>query len=250
MDKLITILQLMTWMDYLGILIFTFCWFGYRYFAEKGKHGRRGLVGITHEYRLQWALESATRDIPVTCASLVANLMNSVSFYASTTIYIIAGLLALVGTIDRLADFAMDIPFTLEGAKGLLKIKLLLLILIFIVAYFKFTWSLRQFNFLCILIGGTPHERNMPDKEYWERSAARMARINSLAGNEFNRGIRAYYYGIAALGWFLHPAVFMLATLWVTWILYRRDYHSKTLHVLRDDYPPEKRDITMPPNLR
>ena len=250
MDKLYSIIELLSWLDYLGIATFALCWVGYRYFAEKGERGRRGLVGITHEYRLHWAMESATRDIPVSCAALTSNLMNSVSFYASTTIYIIAGLLALIGAVDRLEAFSVDIPFAQEGAQGLLQIKLMLLILVFIVAYFKFTWSLRQFNFLCILIGGIPHERYMPDKEYWQRSASRMARINSCAGNEFNRGIRAYYYGIAALGWFLHPLVFILATLWVTFILYRRDYHSKALRILRDEFPPEIRDIEMPPHLR
>ena len=250
MEKLISIVELLTWLDYVGIAVFLFCWVGYRYFAETGDRGRRGLVGITHEYRLHWAMESATRDIPVSCAALTSNLMNSVSFYASTTIYIIAGLLALIGTVDRLLVFASDLPFSAGAARGLIEMKLMLLIIIFIVAYFKFTWSLRQFNFLCILIGGIPHERYMPDKEYWRRSSERMAKINSFAGNEFNRGIRAYYYGIAALGWFLHPLVFILATLWVTWILYQRDFHSKALEVMRDLYPPEVRDISFPPSIR
>ena len=250
MEKLTTIYASLTIYDFLGMALFLSCWFGYRYFAEKGERGRRGLVGITHEYRMQWALESPTRDIPVSCAALTSNLMNSVSFYANTTIYIIAALFALVGTSDGLTKFAANLPFSDEVSSELIELKLLLLIIIFIVAYFKFTWALRQFNFLCILIGGIPHERYMPDSDYWRRSSERMARVNSCAGNEFNRGIRAYYYGIAALGWFLHPAVFILATLWITWILYKRDYHSKTLHVLRDEYPPEIRDISDPPKLR
>ncbi|GEA11233.1 DUF599 family protein [Alteromonas sp. KUL49] len=250
MDKVYAVVDLLTWLDYLALVTFAFCWAGYRYYLEKGERGRRGLIGVTHEYRLQWAMESATRDIPVSCAALTTNLMNSVSFYANTTIYIIAGLLALVGTADRLLSFSTDIPFMTEEAHGLIELKLMLLILVFISAYFKFTWSLRQFNFLCILIGGTPHERNMPDKAFWERSAKRVAKINSIAGNEFNRGIRAYYFGIAALGWFVHPLVFIAATFWITLVVYRRDYHSKALKILRDEYPPELREIQMPPNLK
>lgn len=229
--------------DLVALAVFLSCWVGYRYFAESGERGRRGLVGINHEYRLMWAMETATREIPVADASLTNNLMNSVSFYASTTIYIIAGLFALVGTVDRIAMFTSDMPFASEGSRRLIELKLLLLIVIFVVAYFKFTWALRQFNFLCILIGATPQERNIPSKEYWERSATRMARINSQAGNEFNRGIRAYYYGIAALGWFINPWLFMASTLWITWILYRRDFHSKSLKILRDQFPPESRDF-------
>ena len=46
-------------------------------------------------------------------AALVGNLMQSVSFYANTTIYIIAGLLALLGTLDQVISFASDLPFAL-----------------------------------------------------------------------------------------------------------------------------------------
>lgn len=245
LEKLMEALSYTTTVDGVAVIIFFCCWVGYRYFADSGETGRRGLVGITHEYRLMWAMETSTRDIPVACASLVNNLMQSVSFYASTTIYIIAGLIALIGTIDRLEVFTADLPFATTGSRALTEMKILLLIIIFVVAYFKFTWSIRQFNFLCILIGAAPQERNIPSEDYWRQSAKRMARINSQAGNEFHRGIRAYYYGIATLGWFINAWVFIVATLWITWILYRRDFHSKALQILRDQYPPTFRDLTL-----
>jgi uncharacterized membrane protein len=245
-EELSAIIRLLTWVDYLALGIFGICWVGYKQFLESGERGRKGLVGVSHEYRLQWALESATRDIPVTCASLVSNLMHSVSFYASTTIYIIAGLFALVGTVDKIAVFTEELPFAHADGSVLIQLKLLLLIVIFVTAYFKFTWSLRQFNFLCILIGGVPHERYMPDLDAWKRSAARMAKINSFAGNEFNRGIRAYYYGLAALAWFINPWLFIASTLWVTWIMYCRDFRSSAIKVLRDEFPPEIREPTYP----
>lgn len=248
LDKLLVVLSHASIADGIAVVVFLCCWIGYRYFADSGETGRRGLVGITHEYRLMWAMETSTRDIPVACASLTSNLMQSVSFYASTTIYIIAGLIALIGTIDRLEVFTADLPFANADSRALTEIKILLLIIIFVVAYFKFTWSLRQFNFLCILIGAAPQERNVPSEEFWQSSVKRMARINSQAGNEFHRGIRAYYYGIAALGWFINAWVFLAATLLVTWIVYRRDFHSKTLSILRDQYPPEFREMKLGEN--
>ncbi|WP_370979069.1 DUF599 domain-containing protein [Agaribacterium sp. ZY112] len=230
--------QSITLIDAIALATFISCWIGYYYFAESGKRGRRGLVGITQEYRLQWAYMTPTREIPVACASLASNLMSSVSFYASTTIYIIAGLFALIGTVDKLQVFTSDLPFAPEGSRSLLELKLMLLVIIFVVAYFKFTWALRQFNFLTILIGGTPSEKYMQSPEHWQKVAKRMARINSQAGNEFNRGIRAYYYGIAALAWFVNPWLFLFSTLWITWVLYNRDFNSSSVRLLRDDYPP------------
>ncbi|MBJ2138319.1 DUF599 domain-containing protein [Paraglaciecola chathamensis] len=244
MDDLKNIVLLLSWVDYLGIALFFSCWMGYRFVLERGEIGRKGLIGITHEYRLQWAMESAAREIPVACAGLTSNLMASVSFYASTTIYIIAGLFALVGSVERLLSFSEDMPFAQAVSSGLIELKLILLIFIFVNAYFKFTWSLRQFNFLCILIGGSPYHGNMPSEEYRVKTAKRMARVNSCAGNEFNRGIRSYYYGIAASTWFLHPVAFIVATIWVTYILYVRDFHSPVLEILRDTYPPELRNYT------
>jgi uncharacterized membrane protein len=108
--------------------------------------------------------------------------------------------------------------------------KLFLMIGIFIFAYFKFTWALRQYNFLSILIGGAPPSTSAAD--VLEHHAQKHAVINTLAGDEFNRGIRAYYFGFAALGWFVHPGLFVAMSLAILIVLYRRDFRSATLLAL------------------
>ena len=55
------------------------------------------------------------------------------------------------------------------------------------------------------------------------------AKINSLSGDEFNRGIRAYYFGLAAVFWFVQPWVFAAITTVIVAVLFRRDFRSKTL---------------------
>ena len=107
-------------------------------------------------------------------------------------------------------------------------------LLIFIYAFFKFAWSLRQFNYALILIGGAPEKGTCSDEErsgYAERSA----QVLSRAGGTFNRGIRAYYFGLATLVWFVQPVAFMVAVVWVLAVIYRRDYRSVTLSALADD---------------
>ena len=76
---------------------------------------------------------------------------------------------------------------------------------------------MRQFNFLSILIGGAP-DRHSPE-EVVAPYAARFGTVNTLAGDEFNRGIRAYYFGFAALGWFVHPGLFVGLTVVVLLVL-------------------------------
>ena len=217
--------------DWFALTWFIACWTGYGWIVEHGPKGSmRGLLGASHNFRLEWGRQMLRREVRVADSSLVGNLMQSVSFYANTTIYVIAGLLALLGTLDKLIDAASDLPFARHVSRDVWEVKLLLLLTIFVVAYFKFTWSLRQFNMLSILIGAAP-----PPGEGTEEFAQRFARINSLSGDEFNRGIRAYYFGLAAVSWFVHPWLFLGMTTVIVLVLYWRDFRSKTLEAMRGE---------------
>lgn len=56
--------------------------------------------------------------------------------------------------------------------------------------------------------------------------------LSTLSGDEFSRGIRAYYFGFAALAWFVSAGVFIAVTIVILVVLYRRDFRSKTLDAL------------------
>jgi uncharacterized membrane protein len=105
-------------------------------------------------------------------------------------------------------------------------------------AFFKFTWAIRQLGFCSTLIGAAPRQPK-EDPEQHAPVINRIARITSYAGVNFNNGLRAYYFGMAALSWFLHPWLMILATMWVGYILYHREFASKTLNALvQEDRSP------------
>ena len=110
---------------------------------------------------------------------------------------------------------------------------MLLVLAVFVVAYFKFTWSLRQFNLLTILVGGAP-EPGDRDEAYNTAYCRRMARINSLAGDDFNRGLRSYYFGIASVTWMIHPGLLIAFSALVVLILLHRDFRSNALAVMSE----------------
>jgi uncharacterized membrane protein len=228
LERLIT---LFTPADWAALLFFLVGWIGYSSYADHAARHFRGLQGATHKHRLAWAQQMVHRDNRMPDVSLIGNLMRSTSFYANTTIYIVAGLLAIAGALDRLIIFTEDLPFARQTSREILEAKIFLLAGIFIFAYFKFTWSIRQFNSLSILTGSAPS--HLAQSEELDRHAEQCAQVNSLAGDEFNRGIRAYYFGFAALGWFIHPAVFVLFTLCVLAVQWRRDFRSKTLKAMQ-----------------
>lgn len=218
-------------LDAVAVAWFLVAWMGYGWVADQSRLAANGLLGVSHRHRLEWARQLLRRENRVTDSSLVGNLMTSVSFYANTTIYIIAGLLALLGAQDQVMSATAALPFARESSRSLWEMKLLLLLAVFVVAYFKFTWSLRLFNQLSILIGAAPLVARGED----ERDMIRMARVNSMAGDEFNRGVRAYYFGLAAVTWFIQPWLFIAMTSVVLVVLYRRDFSSAALRVLRDE---------------
>ena len=222
----------LTLTDWLALIAFFACWGGYAWYSEHSKRGASGLIRTTQLYRLKWAYRMLERDVRVTDSTLIGNLVTSVSFYANTTIYIIAGLVAALGASDKLINFTADLPFGNTGNRELLEIKLMLVLASFVFAYFKFTWSLRQFNLLSILVGAAPF--GQAGEAGIDAYAQRVAGANNLAGDDFNRGIRAYYFGLAASGWLLNPVLFGLLSIVVLVVLFRRDYRSPALHILRD----------------
>jgi len=224
------LLLLVTPMDAIALAFFVAAWFGYNALVDRDMHSARGLRALMHQHRLEWSRQMVVRDQHFIDAALMGHLMNSVTFYANTTIYIVAALIATAGALDSLVNFAAELPFAGRQSKLLVEAKIFLLITVFVFAYFKFTWAHRQYSLMLILIGSSPDRSRPPD--VLEAYAQKCARINSLAGDEFNRGIRSYYFGFAALGWFLHTAVFIALTLLIVVVLWRRDFQSKTMRAL------------------
>lgn len=230
------ILAPLSWLDWAAFVWFVGWWVGYGLYADVRKSAQRGLVGLGHVYRLGWAREMLKRENRITDASLIGNLMTSVSFFASTTIFIIAGIITVLGSVESVMRLTGDLPFVKQTSRELFELKLVVLLGIFVGAFFKFTWSIRQFNLLSILIGSAPGNAERTDEH--ERFARKAARVNGLAGDEFHRGIRAYYFGLAALTWFVQPWLFMAATALVVLVLYRQNFRSEVLRAMQEEPVP------------
>ena len=144
----------------------------------------------------------------------------------------LAGLLAVFGAIDTAMGVVHELSFAVRTTREVWELKLSGLLLVFIYAFFKFTWSMRHFNYLSVMIGVAPSVEHLP--EWAEDFTERAARVSSNATNTFNRGLRAYYFGLAYLAWFLHPVVFVASTALVVGVLYRREFHSRMMRDLGD----------------
>ncbi|MEZ5582376.1 MAG: DUF599 domain-containing protein [Candidatus Competibacteraceae bacterium] len=217
--------------DTIALSWFILCWAGYTWGADhRGPRQSRGLNQATSVHREIWMRRMLERDNRIVDSTLLGNLMRSVAFFASTTTLIIGGLVAALGAAEQAILMMREVPFVAAVSPLFWKAKVLLLILIFIYAFFKFTWSTRQFNYCTILIGAAPTV--VSDAEDVADYACRAARLLALAGENFNRGLRAYYFGLAVLSWFINPWLFMAVSGWVVLVLYRREFASRTLKAL------------------
>ena len=220
-----------SWIDALAVAWFLGLWGGYTYYADRVKRDGRTLLTVMRKHRETWMLRMLERENRVTDSTIMASIMRSVALFSSTTLLILAGLLAILGAVDKVQVVIGTLPYVEAGTRVQWELKILGLVLIFIYAFFKFAWSLRQFNYSVVLMGAAPPmaQAHTPEAREFALSTARVISIGVL---NFNRGIRAYYFGLAALSWFLHPLLLFVVTVWVVAVVYRREFLSHTLSLL------------------
>jgi len=229
---LIKVATLLPWIDWAAIVIFFVSWAGYAHFARRGAGSHRSVLAATNAVRRQWMLQTTYREVRVVDGVVIQNLSTSPSFFASTTILIIGGLLAVLAG-DKASDLVRDLPFAARTSALIFDLKLILLLGIFVYTFFRFTWSMRQYTFGALLVAAAPEAgRFESDGLSREAFADKAGRVVGLAAETFNDGLRGYYFAFAAIGWFFSPIVFVLATFGVVTILYQREFRSEVLAVL------------------
>jgi uncharacterized membrane protein len=208
-------------------------WIGYTLLADHRFSGH-GLMGVTARHRRRWMEQMLLRDNRVYDSTLASHIARSPNFFAQTSLIILGGLLAVVGSGDQVLGLVAEVPFARRNDSLTWNAKLGVEILVFIYAFFKFTWSMRQFNYLMILMGAAPPPGSEAIHAAGPTIVARAARISDIATRHFNSGIRAYYFGLAALAGFVHPWLLVGATVLVIAVLWRREFYSATLAALKE----------------
>lgn len=222
--------------DWLAVFGLFTAWVGYAQFARRRAMHQPSILAATNRVRRQWMWQTTGRENRVVDGVMVQNLSTSPSFFASTTIIIIGGLLAVLGTTDKATEFVREIPFAARTSALVFDLKVAMLAAIFVYAFFRFTWSMRQYTFGALLVASAPES----DDPVWtpaqrDAFAERAGRVMGLAAETFNDGLRAYYMAFAAVAWFFSPWACLGGTAFVVMVLYRREFHSEVLALLNAD---------------
>ncbi|MCL1067212.1 DUF599 domain-containing protein [Shewanella olleyana] len=223
--------MLFSLLDILALICFFMCWMGYTFFARTKAKTTDCIARCLHQHRIHWMTEVMKKEIRVGEASLLANLERNIAFFASTTLLVLAGVLTLFAQVERLEDVITSIPFAAEPNHALVQVKLALLAGIFVLAFFQFTWSMRQYGFLNVMIGAAPYDPNGSNTDLAAYSR-QMATVGDQAAHSYNYGLRSYYFSMAALCWFWNPILLIIASLLVVYTLYRREFKSRAVKAI------------------
>jgi uncharacterized membrane protein len=211
----------LTLLDWIALAVFVLCWLAYALLVDRIPSIRaRSVIAAMDEHRRRWMIAALPRDNRIADIAAIGNLMSSVAFLATSSILILGGLVAMMAAPDLGRRVVANFPGAAVPDDAMWEIKIGLLVLIFVNAFFELTWSLRQFNYTSILVMGMPQDASALS------AAEAAARLANRGARHFNSGLRSYYFGLAALAWIIHPLALVAASLLVLRELHRREFRS------------------------
>jgi uncharacterized membrane protein len=223
-----------TYDDILAMVFFIFIWFGYAFFSDKTRYGKNCVNQIMEHYRYMWFRTMLKRDQRMVDTGVMNGLQNGTAFFASTSLLAIGGALSLIPSTEKLTNVVENFPFFVVKASPFVwEAKLSGLALIFVYAFFKLAWAYRLFNYSAIMIGAAP-VKEFQKSEQALIVADKGARLNIVASRHFNKGLRAFFFALGYLGWFVHPYVLIVTTGSIAFILYQRQFASDALEAIKD----------------
>ncbi|MBU2924507.1 DUF599 domain-containing protein [Colwellia sp. 4_MG-2023] len=217
--------------DVFALFVFILSWSGYSWFARKKAKSTDCLARSLHQHRIHWMHEAITKEMRVGEASLLSNLERNITFFASSTLLILAGLLTLFAKIETLDMVISSMPYADHTSHLMIQLKLSLLAFIFVLSFFQFTWSMRQYGFVNVMMGAAPIDVS-GQNENLKSYAKQMATVQDQAAHAYNYGLRSYYFALAAMCWFFHPVLLILMSIWVVYTLYTREFNSKAVKAI------------------
>ncbi|RLG71313.1 MAG: hypothetical protein DRO11_04795 [Methanobacteriota archaeon] len=168
-------------------------------------HSRRGLVNIWYA---RWVKHRVVEEDKLLAVHTLRNLIQAVTFLASTM------LITLSVMIGNMGIFSPHPVVSLTTFK-VSDVKYYLIFFIIIFSFLCFLMSLRMFIRLSVLINvdiSGLGDKNV-DVEYLQLNFVE-------AMNRLTYGLRAIYYLIATITWFISPYLFMGTTVLITLYLF------------------------------
>lgn len=200
-------------------------WFAYNWGVPLLERRRPSLSTIMSLQRRRWVANAVKRETPLD-AILAGNLMGSVSFLASTSVLLMLAIFTAFGNLTALMNTLQQVGIRATYSPADVQLHLFAMLAVFALSFFSFTLALRQFNHFCILLGAIDHSGHTLPAEI-----DAIAQLNTLAAKNFNNGIRAYYFAVPPVFWFVSEWLAVVAALTTVAFLIHREFFSSAHRV-------------------
>jgi uncharacterized membrane protein len=191
--------------------------------------GRGSLNTQLHAVRLRWFQmhQGIDREHRVFDAILLGHISNSISYFGSGTLIVLAGLVGALANVNNVYLLTRGLKFVDKSMSlELFTLYFNLLALIMVLCFFAFTYALRKMAYTFAMLGGL--QATPADTEASRIMGEQSAVVLTEAVRSINNGIRGFYYAIAALFLFAGPYAAICATAAITVLLYYRQLFSPT----------------------
>lgn len=231
--NILTSLGLLSAFDAAALALLIVALVGSGWLIEHPPASRPSVTKIMSENRRAWMKVFVTRDPRIFDAQIMASLRQGTSFFASTCILAIGGVLALISNTEPLSGVAADVAM-LEVPVLIWQLKLAVVALLLTNGFLKFVWANRVFGYCAVMMSAVPNDPADPDAP---RIAAQAAELNIRAAVNFNRGLRSLYFALGALAWLIGAIPLMIATAAVIWTVLSREFASIPRNILLGSKP-------------
>lgn len=172
--------------------------------------------GLARHTRSRWVALVMAERRDILGVQTLRNWTMAATFLASTAMLIAFGLLSLAATTEHASEVTQLLTFVGGGGATFWQLKLLLVALGFLFAFFNFALGLRYFNHAGFAVA-LPADR---DEHVTPEAVAQGLNRGVF---HYTLGMRAYYLAVPLVLWLFGPELLLAATVATVWILRRLD---------------------------
>ena len=221
------------WLDGVVVATLIVVWLGLSWWIEHPTAKRPSVTVMMSQYRREWMQVMVARDPRIFDAQVMGSLRQGTSFFASTCLLSVGGVLALIGNVDPLRGVADGITMT-QSPTVVWQIKLGLVLVLLSNSFLKFVWANRVFGYCSVMMAAVPNDPGDPNAS---PMAAKAGELNVRAAMNFNRGLRSMYFALAAVAWLAGPLPLLAAIAMTSYVVWSREFASIPRMILTGDWP-------------
>lgn len=217
-------------LDIAAVAIFFIGWLFFEPLLPLMTGGRGVLNDDMVVIRGAWMQAMARRDMRLMDSQFLGHTLNSASFFGSANLIVIAAVGGVLFGGETAFRNIAQLELLEAGPRWLFELKLALVVLALARGLLDFIWSIRQMNYSLAAIGALPDGAAGEQRTRWGDA---IAQILNPALRSFSRGVRAYYFALAAVTWMVGPVVFIIATVGAIALLAWRQSRSGSARGVR-----------------